>query len=184
MSGKETAAVRTRDEVADAIRGLPADDWGRLRKVAAYYARIHPIEAEDRALAGDRNCPAHIDVVKFLTEAMRSIAHGEKEKGDRQPTLVALASHGAAEGQIEPADPRPNAEQGLASDQVVAVMKTALLAIFEDDPIAQLILEGRMEGMQGEELRELIELDATAYESKLRLLRRRIDRKFPEGWKP
>ncbi len=58
-------------------------------------------------------------------------------------------------------------------------MKAALLDLFEDDPTVQIILEGIMEGMEGEELRELTELDVTAYQSKCKLIRRRIDRKFP-----
>jgi hypothetical protein len=35
-------------------------------------------------LAGDRNCPKHVDVVKFLVEAMRSIANGEGQKVENQ----------------------------------------------------------------------------------------------------
>ena len=61
-------------------------------------------------------------------------------------------------------------------------MKACLLSLFEDDEIAQLILEGMMEGIEGEELRELTDLDNTAYQSKRRLIRRRIDKKFPKGW--
>ena len=38
-----------------------------------------------------------------------------------------------------------------------------------------------MEGIEGEELRELTDLDKTAYQSKRRLIRRRIDKKFPKG---
>jgi hypothetical protein len=41
-----------------------------------------------------------------------------------------------------------------------------------------------MEEMEGEELQELTELDATAYQSKRRLIRRRIDKTFPEGRMP
>jgi RNA polymerase sigma-70 factor (ECF subfamily) len=40
------------------------------------------------------------------------------------------------------------------------------------------------EGIEGEELRELTELDMTGYATKRRLIRRRIDKAFPQGWKP
>ena len=61
-------------------------------------------------------------------------------------------------------------------------MRVCLLSLFEDDEIAQVILEGMMEGIEGEELQELTDLDNTAYQSKRRLIRRRINRKYPEGW--
>ena len=191
MSRTEIAAVRTRDELADAIRGLSDAEWGRLRKVAAAYARGRPIEADDllqeafrRALDGNRTCPAHVTVVKFLAEAMRSIAHGEKEKGDKQPFLVPLANHSNSEPVADPPDARPDPEQLVMSNEAIAAMTETMLTLFEDDPTAQIILEGIMEGMEGEALRELTELDATAYQSKRRLIRRRIDKALPEGWTP
>ena len=53
-----------------------------------------------------------------------------------------------------------------------------VLALFDDDPQAQDILEGTMEDMTMEELRELTGLSQTAYDSKRRLIRRRIDRAY------
>ena len=61
-------------------------------------------------------------------------------------------------------------------------MKVCLLSLFEDDEIGQVILEGMMEGVEGEELRKVTDLDNTAYQSKRRLIRRRIDKKLPKGW--
>ena len=61
-------------------------------------------------------------------------------------------------------------------------MRACLVSLFEDDEIAQVILEGMMEGIDGEELRELTDLDETAYQSKRRLIRRRIVKRFPNGW--
>ena len=42
------------------------------------------------------------------------------------------------------------------------------------EPVAQVIVEGIMEGQRGEDLRALTDLDPTAYQSKRRLIRRRI----------
>jgi hypothetical protein len=110
LSGIDTTALRTRDELADAIRGFSEADWGRLRKVAAAYARGRLIEADDllqetfrRALSGRRKCPAHITVVKFLAETMRSIAHGDKEKIEKGPLLVAIPNHRDSEAGGRPA---------------------------------------------------------------------------------
>lgn len=112
---------------------------------------------------------------------MRSVAHGELEKTQIRPTLVPLANQGVAP---DPPHPAPDPEQVLAADQDAATTKAAILAIFEGDTAAQVIVEGIMEGMEGEELRQLTELDKTAYNSKRRLIRRHIDRKFPRGGKP
>lgn len=189
MSGMKAAAVtRSRDEVADAIRSFSDADWIRLQKVAKLYARLRPMEPEDLlqeafrcALDGGRSCPAQVDVVKFLAEAMRSIANGEQEKAKRRPLLESIAQYGEA-GMVDPPDPSPGAEQDLGNAQDLAAMRTSLLRLFVDDEIAQLLLEGLMEGMQGAELMELTELDKTAYETKRRLIRRRIDQNFPQGW--
>ena len=189
MSGVKTVAIRTSREIADAIQNLSEADWVRLHKVALAYARNRPIEPDDllqeafrRALDGDRRCLVHIDPVRFLAEAMRSIANGEIQKGKNQPPLVPIANHGSAEIVVDPRDPAPSPEQRADSAEEVAAMKAALVVLFDDDEIAQVILEGMMEGIEGEELRELTDLDKLAYQSKRRLIRRRIDKKFPKGW--
>lgn len=183
----ETAEHRTRDDVASEIHKLSDADWGRLRATATAFARGRPIEAEDllqesfrRALDGSRNCPSDVSVVRFLAEAMRSIAHSELEKANRRPLLTAIGSHGDELDLVDPPDQRSDSEQQLA----VKEMKAALLALFEGDDVAQVMLEGIMEGMEGEELRDLTGLNPVEFNSKRRLIRRRINKEFPEGWKP
>ena len=189
MSTMSSAAHRTPDEIARAIQELSDADWTRLGKVGALYARNGLIEADyllqeafRRALDGRRSCPAHVGPVKFLAEAMRSIADGESEKSEGKPRLVPIANHGGDETAVDPPDPGLDPEQRAGSAEEVAAMVACLLSLFEDDEIAQVILEGMMEGIEGEELRELTDLDNTAYQSKRRLIRRRIDKKFSKGW--
>ena len=189
MSAMNSVALRTPDEIACAIQDLSDADWTRLRKVAAVYARNRPVEPDDllqeafhRALDGRRNCPVQVDPVKFLAEAMRSITDGELQKSEARPRLVPIANCGGDETAVDPPDPALDPEQRAGSAEEAAAMKACLLSLFEDDEITQLILEGMMEGIEGEELRELTDLDNTAYQSKRRLIRRRIDKKFPKGW--
>lgn len=191
MNSGQVAATRGRDEIADAIRTLTPADLARLRKVAGVYARsqIGPKdllqEAFVRALDG-RSCPAHVDVVKFLAEAMRSIADGEGEKVEHRLPRVSIVSK-TGEPLTEALncpDPAPSAEDGMISDASAALIRSKILALFEDDPIAQIIVEGMMEEMNAEELHELSGLDKTGYDSKRKLIRRRIDKQYPEGWKP
>lgn len=191
MSTGQAAATRSHDEIASAIRAFTAADWARLKLVARKYAAGRPIEPDDllheavaRAI-DSRACPAHVDVVKFLAEAMRSIAHGEGEKAEHKLVLVPVSKTGGylPEALAAP-DPAPGAEAGLISEENAAVIRKALLTLFDDDPQARDIVEGTMEDMTAEELRELTGLSQTAYDSKRRLIRRRIDKAYPQGWKP
>lgn len=184
-------AARSRDEIASAIRALTPVEWGRLRLVARKYAAGRPIEADDllqeaivRAV-DSRVCPAHVDVVRFLAEAMRSIAHGESERVEHRLVLVPVAKTGEPPVEVLAVpDPAPHAEACMISEEDAARIRKTILALFDDDPQARDIVEGTMEEMTAEELRELTGLSLNAYNSKRRLIRRRIDNAFPQGWKP
>jgi RNA polymerase sigma-70 factor (ECF subfamily) len=186
------AAVRTRDEIADAICVLTPAQSARLRLVAEKYAWRCPLGPDDllqeaflRALEGGRKCPAHIDVVRFLAEAMRSIADGEAEKIENQVALAPIAQlDGEQDGAVDPEEPGLNAEDAAIGKQNVAAIRNAMLALFDDDSQARDLVEGIMEGFSADELRELTGLDETSYASKRRLIRRTIDKHYPEGWKP
>jgi len=193
VNSGQVADTRTRDEIAAAIRSLTAVDLARLKMVARKYAFGRPIEPDDllqesyiRAL-DSRACPSHVDVVKFLAEAMRSIAHGEAEKVEHKVTLVPIAKTGGPEDAESIKDEADDAEtQMIAAQRAERCIATraAVIALFDDDPTAQLVLEGMMEEMTAEEMRELTGLDKTGYDSKRKLIRRRIDKQYPEGWKP
>lgn len=183
-------AAKSTADIIEAIRRLSTADWVRLKKAAAYYARP-AIPAQDllqeafaRALDGSRACPAHVDAVRFLAEAMRSIADGEQDKADRRPALASIEGGSGAAAAMNCPDPTPGVEDRIVQEEQDARMRDDLLALFEDDPAAKDIVEGTMEGMTAEELRELTGLDKTAYDSKRKLIRRRIDKRYPEGWQP
>ena len=194
MNSGQVPAFRCRDEIAAAIRSFTPADLARLKMVARKYSFGRPIEPDDllqeaymRAL-DSRACPAHVGVVKFLAEAMRSIAHGEAEKVENKVTFVPIAAAGDSEdGASSVPDEADDAETKIMNTQraerSVAVHAT-IIALFNDDSTAKLVLEGMMEEMTVEEVRELTGLDKTAYDSKRKLIRRRIDKQFPEGFKP
>jgi hypothetical protein len=96
--------------------------------------------------------------------------------GQRRPPVAPLLAPGDPVPQAEdPEDPTPNVEERLAADEDSIVdRKQRIVALFGDDPVAQVIVEGIMEGTRGEDLRALTDLDPTAYQSKRRLIRRRI----------
>ena len=54
-----------------------------------------------------------------------------------------------------------------------------MLALFDDDPIAQKIFVAMLEGAKGEELRELSGLAPKDYETKRTKMRRRLEKMSP-----
>lgn len=180
-----TEPVRTRAEIAAAIRALSPAQWARLRAIAGHYHTLGcPMEAKDllqeafRRALDERNCPVSVDIVRFLDQAMRSIRDGELKRAKRRPVLV---SPSPAEGAPAPdaIDPAPNAEERLAAadeDGARERKRQEVIGLFADDLAAQVIVEGMMEGTRGEDLRALTDLDPTAYQSKRRLIRRRIEK--------
>ncbi len=181
----------TTEEIAEAICALSVAQWNKLQKIARLYRRSY--EAEDllqeaftRALSGSRNCPRDINILHFLAETMRSIASDRAKSLRRKPELkFADLNGGNDEGEeleYDPPETKPTAEQHLSSEQDVKKIKESILVIFKDDEIAQIMVEGIMEGMEGEELRNLTDLDKTAFNSKRRLISRRLNKAYPEGW--
>jgi RNA polymerase sigma-70 factor (ECF subfamily) len=159
--------------------------------VAQQHAFGRPVQADDllqMAFASSldgRSCPANVDVVRFLAEAMRSIADGEVDKARRRVILVPVPRTGVEQDEeVEFPDDCPSVEERMVSDENVAQMRAAVLALFDDDAVVRDMVEGIMADMTAEELRELTGLDQTAYDSKRRLIRRRISAAFPRGLRP
>jgi hypothetical protein len=182
LADTTAAALRTATEFADEVRALSVADWLRLRKAARYYSRPARMESADllqeafaRAVQGSRNCPVDVTPVQFLKQTMRSIANGVVESPRHKVVLVPIAKDGPALRGGELVDPTPNPEAVAIEQQSDTAMVAELIALFADDVVAQTILEGIMEGVEGEELRALVGLDEKAYASKRRLMRRRID---------
>lgn len=185
-------SVLSREEIEQAIRTLPEAGMVRLRRIATACCPGRPQDAKDllqeafaRALSGSRKCPRHVDVVRFLAEAMHSISSDAAKERQRHPELQAVSLF-ASDGMLalDPPDCSANAEQQLASDGEVKRITRAIVALFDDDPVAQVMVEGIMEDMEGEQLRELAGLTKLAFASKRRLIRRRIEQAYPDGCVP
>jgi DNA-directed RNA polymerase specialized sigma24 family protein len=186
-SSPPARAMRPPDEIRATIEAFTDLDWQRVRKAAAYWARAYGVDAEDvmqdaleRAVDGSRQCPRDISIFKFLSGAMRSISGDERKAQTRRAEIHLVAEDGSLV--VDPIDDRPNAAESAQSREAAEGIKQAVLGLFEDDLAAQTIVEGDMDGIEGEELRDLTGLDAKAFASKRRFVRRRIDRTYPKGW--
>jgi DNA-directed RNA polymerase specialized sigma24 family protein len=189
---KADVPVRTCDEIATAIRAFTDAQWIRLRKASLYFAWAYGLSGEDllqdafcRALAGSRQCPTDIDVVKFLVEAMRSIANGESEKVENQIDIVPVVQPGVAvRGAQDIKDSTPSQEESMIAAETSEATRQAVLGLFPNDPQARDLADGILAGYEGEELRTLTDLDKTSYASKRRFMRRTFDKSRCEGKKP
>ncbi len=185
-------SVRSSDEIAAAIRALTDAQWIRLRRASAYFAWINDLSAADllqeafcRALASGRNCPADVDVVRFLVQAMRSIANGEGDKIENQVKVLSVVQPGTpVDGAVDPIESCSGPEEIMIAAESAEAIRQAMLGLFPNDQQARDLVDGILAGYEGEELRALIDLDLKGYASKRRLMRRTIDRHYPEGRKP
>src|SRR5215471_3143047 len=186
------ALLLTELEVKRAISALAPAGWLRLHKVARALCRNANFDAEDllqeafeRVLDGSRQCSRTVDIVHFLVGVMRSIASDWRKARKRRPEMSLVTHTGTLqEVVVQVRDQRPTADEWLASVQEATCLRKAILDLFADDGVAQRMLEGIMDGIAGEELRSQTQLSQTQFESKRRLIRRRIDKAFPQERKP
>ena len=181
-----TEPVRTRAEIAAAIRALSPAQWARLRAIAGHYHALGcPMEAKDllqeafRRALDERNCPVSVDIVRFLDLAMRSIRDGELKRVKRRPILVSPSPAGGEPPAPDRSTRRPTPRSGSRRPTKTA---PASASARRSSSFSPTILPRKssskacMEGMRGEDLRALTDLDPTAYQSKRRLIRRRIEK--------
>jgi DNA-directed RNA polymerase specialized sigma24 family protein len=154
-------------EVSRALRDLSAAQKTLLVKIARAYARKTSYSHEDliqealtRVLEGKRAWPRKLPVAVFLRGVMRSIA-----------------SDWIAESRDDAVDVDEIGYVNHAATARIDLRK--MFALFDDDPIAQKIFFAMLEGVKGEELRQLSGLASKDYESKRTKMRRRL-----EKWSP
>lgn len=191
-SASEEESLLSAAEVADRIRDLSDADVLRLKRASEYlsFGGARPPadlrqEAIRRAVSGARKCPCGLSMVTFLRGVMRSIAWADRKSLARGPKLAVVAKDDRGEGSLAGiADRRMSPEDKIIHDENIAKMKRKILALFEDDVVAQTLAEGIMDGMEGKELRDLVGLNEKEFATKRRLVRRRIDKAFLNGTTP
>lgn len=138
------------------------------------------------AIFGDRRCPRDVAVVAFLAQTMRSIASHERERLARNTPLHEVPREGEA---------APAATAVSKAVDVMAVVEMerttrskdtveTILALFADDETAQLILLGWIDNCRGETLRELTGLNQSELDYKIRCIRSKMRKHYPNGWTP
>ncbi len=169
-------------ELRAAIEGFSDTDWLRVKKAALYFSGRCGREWQDlrneallRSLDGRRKCPKDVPVTTFLGNVMRSIA------SEADPT----DGHLPLSKQIETQQETPSGLTSLTdpSDPVASTMDAQQLiaraiGAFDGDVVAETLFEGTVDGMEGEELRNLLGLSQKEFDSKRRFVRRRLNVQF------
>ena len=182
--------ARPPDEFGEALQCLRPLDWRRLHRMADILAIGTSMSGGDlmqeatlRVLDGSRPWPKGLPILAFLKGVMRSIADGDREKAKVSEARRPVSIFGR-EGTLlidRPTD-APSQEEQYAEEEEWVRVRRGIEALFADDFAAQILLEGIMDGIEGEELRALTELDPTAYASKRKLIGRRLAKlKAKEG---
>lgn len=190
MNNVDTDKVLSRQKLEEAIGAFSNADWMRLGSAAQLYA-VYPVEPEDmvqealcRAIAGTRNCPKDVSVVRFLAEAIRSIAHDELQKVEHQRNEVSVHDETIENPDaIIPLEPGLTAEERIISNEQSRGTENQLLELFEGDEKAQLIVMGMLDETEGAELKEITGLDQTGFNSKRRYVRRKLNKAIANGLK-
>jgi hypothetical protein len=172
------------DEISVAIEEFTDADWLRLKRAALYFSYDDRCardwadlqnEALVRSLDGRRKCPRNVPVCTFLGNVIRSIA-SETDYLDGN----ALRSYEVEQAQETVAGviALKGASDPLASNFDSKRLFKEAVDLFEGDMIAQTLFEGDVDGMEGQELRELVGLTQTEFDSKRRYVRRRLNAHF------
>jgi hypothetical protein len=191
--------VASPDEVRDAVRNLSDPAHRRLAAAAHAFLRLYPdlarqvepkelvnMAVESALKPNGRKWPKHrVDIVKFLAEAMRSIAFDEARKlrggirlvpetdlqapGSEQPAGSVLESLG--EPTPSPEELRLELEKEAKAQAALAVFRAQLAA--DDNEISQ-ILELRVQGFSKAKIRAQLKLSDKAFWTADRRLTRRI----------
>lgn len=124
-------------------------------------------EALARVLEGRRKWPADVPMEAFFAQVMRSIAHEHRAKNHRESAIDVAEVLGT----VDP-DSRPE----------IAVVSTAIRRVLADDTIALSLFELELLERTPLEIRAELGLDATAYDTVRRRLKRRLLAAFPDGY--
>lgn len=194
----------TLDELTAAIDGLSRVERKKLEMAARYWLQglgrmaakydwkdlfNETVEAFYRA-DGRKWKKDEVDIIRTLTEAMRSVANNWKRSFDEQEVrleseLITTSESGTESNPYaDYPDPRPNAQQLLETDEQLAevVQQIAKIEkIIEPRERAALILMGMKDGLSGPELKKELEISQTEYETEMTWIRRKVRAAFKDG---
>lgn len=161
-------------EFQKALGELTEADFARLRQLARNRCRRHyPGREEEclneaimRTLEGRRRWPLSENLFAFLSMTMKSIVDG---------WVTAEEGHDS-----DLVDELPSRRNGAAAEVFEKEVKDRLMALFEDDEDATIIVEGWFEGFEKQDYLDVFGNDETKYETVRKRVRRKMSKHGPE----
>lgn len=183
--GDDHSHPRPPEELRSFIKALSAPDLAHLTAYAARLARTADwTQPQDllhsaflAALSGDRKCPVSVNPLTFLMGVMRSTLDNERGKNSWTDVVADLEDENHQHLTVG-LDTPERMQERLDS---VLELKNAITKEFGDDDRPFLVFEGRIEGMSRQEIRELLGMQPTEFESLERRLRRFMTKHFPKS---
>lgn len=171
-------------ELQSFIETMSDLDRARLTAVAARLARTADWTTPQdllqsaflAAISGDRKCPVDVKPLKFLMGAMRSNLDNERGKDSRMD--VTDLEDDQNQHLVVDLETPERLQERLDS---ILELKHALSKEFGDDDRPYFVIEGRMEGLSRPEIRDLLGMQQTEFESFERRLRRFMTKYFPKS---
>lgn len=179
------------EEMRQAIDGLTTVELVRLRKAGRIYAVGLACDVDDligeaiaAAIAGNRRCKRDMRILPFLVGAMRSIASKTRVSAKRAGEVVSLDATGTDGLPLvpPPVSREPDIETLQLREEDRKLRIEALEELFADDDDALLMIWADLEETSKEEIKMQHDIDDKTYATIRRRIRRKIERRFPNGW--
>lgn len=183
--------LRSVAEIQAALEEFGSDDLGRLERAARQLSVGTGMGPDDllqeairRALEGERTCPCEVEISVFLYNVMKSIASASRKQISRRPRHESLDEDENAEPASRVASRERSVEELLVARADYSEHLKALQALFDDDEQALLVVMGDLDGESATVLKDMGAMDDKVLATVRRRIRRKIEKAFPEGWKP
>ena len=201
LRGREASLEDIRRE----FQALTAADWAKLNRYAETRVRIAGIcapghdachlfmEAMNSLEAGRRHWYLdEVDLVKFLIDAMWSISSNwvrrRKTTGYVQIPETDLVRSSEQGEELESVLEQAQSQDASPEEQLIGgeiqtqeQLVEEIKELFKDKLLASLIVDGWTAGMKGQEIIEALNIDENQYRTATRLVRRRINARWPKG---
>jgi DNA-directed RNA polymerase specialized sigma24 family protein len=186
----DLADVLTTAEVHARLTELSDPDLSRLEKISRRYADASTMSPDDilaealaRALDGTRKCPRGVNLMVFLSRAMKSIAWADRTSAKARHEIGSVEDRAAHIDLVE-VSTAVGLEEQLIQEDLRKKQVDALMALFHDDEDATLWLMARMDADSLEEAQALTGFGATKLNTVGRRIHRKVERRFPQGLRP
>jgi hypothetical protein len=180
----------------DAIEKLTASYWNRLHKAASsflygtVFSHVDELVNETlcRCLSGSRNWPSNVPFLIFFTNAMESVADGDRNLIYKTRQVLATDLLPITNNEME-FDPIENfGNDNLSPDIIITTEENRLVAeeeyknienYFKGNETVEWVLLGIEDEMSASEIIEMSGMTKTEYESARKSLLRGLDKLFP-----